>query len=124
MDNNSIFEQLRKRIPMDETVFSSDKEYLDTLHEILEDSKYLALSTLFPFEDFSTMEVPKKYNNWLLRCCVELYNLADKQGIKSYSENGISWTKDTDSISLQLINELVPKAGIPKRKTNGSDINV
>ena len=124
MDNNSIFEQLKKRIPMDEMVFSSDKEYIDTLESILEDSKYLALSTLFPFEDFSTMEVPSKYNNWLLRCCVEIYNLADKQGIKSYSENGISWTKDTDSISLQLINELVPKAGIPKRKSNGSDVNV
>jgi hypothetical protein len=57
------------------------------------------------------MELPKKYYNWQLRCCEELYKLVGTNGIISYSENGLSWTRDSGSISKKLSEEIEPMAG-------------
>lgn len=107
---------LTERIPYDEDVFETTETYNKVLESLLEDSKYIALEILFPFQDFSDYELPKKYYNWQLRCCVELYNLADKQGLTSYSENYLSWTRLSDGLSSSLKNSLISKVGIPKRK--------
>lgn len=107
---------LELRIPYDEDIFDTKDNYERVLQSLLDDSKYIALEMLFPYEDFSDYELPKKYYNWQLRCCVELYNLADKQGITSYTENSLSWTKLSDGLSTQLMNSLISKVGIPKRK--------
>ena len=37
-----------------------------------------------------------------------------EEGIISYSENGLSYTKNTGLISKELMEELVPKADIPR----------
>lgn len=110
-------EQLRKlksRIPYDAEVFNSQSGYEIALKELLEDSKNIGLQRLFPYEDYSEMELPKKHLNWQIRCCLELYNLADKAGISNYAENGISWSKLSDGLSTQLLSELIPKVGVPK----------
>ena len=86
--------------------------YIKVLKRLLDDSKYIALSLRFPYEDYSEMELPKKYNNWQLRCCVELYQNIGREGIKSYAENGLSWTRDTDYISYGLKEEIEPKVGV------------
>ena len=65
------------------------------------------------------MELPKKYYNWQLRCCIELYNLADKQGLTNYSENSLSWAKLTDGLSKDLMSKLTSKVGIPKKNETG-----
>ena len=57
------------------------------------------------------MELPLQYMNWQLRCCVELYNQIGNQGIKSYSENGLSWTKDSSYISDGLRQEIESTVG-------------
>lgn len=85
--------------------------YESVLNRLLEDSKYIALSIRFPYQDYSTMTLPIKYNNWQLRCCEELYKLIGSAGIKSYSENGLSWTRDSGYISTGLVNEIEPVAG-------------
>ena len=107
--------ELKKRIPYDEDIHISQENYDDMLNSLLEDSKQIMLGKLFPFEDFSSYVIPPQYNNWLIRCCIELYNLADKQGITAYAENGLSWTKLSDGLSHWLMNQLIPRAGIPKR---------
>lgn len=110
--------KLEKKIPYDEDIFSSKREWQDVLNDLLEDSKSILLETLYPFNDFVLDETPipnSKYN-WQLRCCVELYNLADKAGIVNYSENGINWSKLADGLSNGLMNKITSNACAPKSR--------
>ena len=107
------------KIPYDEDIFESEEKYQKVLKDLLESSKYIALETLFPFDDFEDYLLPKKYYNWQLRCCIELYNLADKQGLTNYSENSLSWAKLTDGLSKDLMSKLTSKVGIPKKNGTG-----
>ena len=59
-------------------------------------------------------ELPKKYTNWQLRCCVEIYQGIGNEGIKSYSENGLAWTRDSAYISNELRGEIEPMVGYVK----------
>lgn len=85
--------------------------YIKVLKRLLDDSKYIALSLRYPYQDCSTMELPNRYKNWQLRCCEELYNGIGTQGIKSYSENGLSWTRDSGYVSYELRGEIEPLVG-------------
>jgi len=89
-----------------EITMSVFETYIKVLKRLLEDSKYVALSIRYPYQDFSNMELPSKYKNWQLRCCQEIYNGIGTEGIKSYSENGLSWTRDSGYISYELRNEI------------------
>lgn len=109
-------ELLKSRIVYNQELFSNEQLYNQIIDDLLEDSKFIALSILFPYEDYSDMDLPSKYNNWQIRASIELFNMADKSTFISYSENGINFSKLTDGLSVSLINELTPKAGIPKRK--------
>ena len=111
-----LVERLEKRIPYNEQMFGNKKNYELILEDIVLNARYIALSIIFPFDDYSAKELPKKYINWQYRCCIELYNLADKQGFTTYSENGLSWGKLTDGLSLQLTTELTSRVGIPKEE--------
>lgn len=130
MDSTDIekqLEKLQRRIKYDVDIWDKKIDYQNALRDLLEDSMYIGLSILYPFEDFAAKEFPKKYYNWQIRCCVELYNLAGKMNIASYSENGLSWTMFKSGLSLDLLNELMPKVGVPKRKLSvesESDTNV
>lgn len=118
MESASQFELLQKRIPYDKDIFEEEEIYENVLKNLLEDSKYIALSLRFPFLDYSNIDLPKKYNNWQLRCCVEIYNNLGKGDLKSYSENGISWTRDSGNISNDLKNEIMPKVGVISESNN------
>lgn len=106
--------KLKDRIPYDVDIFEDTNMWESVLKALLEDSKSIALEVLFPFEDYSDLPLPKKYYNWQIRCCIELYNIADKQGYTNYSENSLSFTKLSDGLSNSLMNKLIPKVGIPK----------
>ncbi len=109
--SNTQLELLKNRIEYDENIFGDIQVYDEVLKRLLEDSKYVGLSIRFPYKDFSNMELPSKYKNWQLRCCEEIYNGIGTQGIKSYSENGLSWTRDSGYISYELRNEIEPTVG-------------
>lgn len=95
--------------------------YIKVLKRLLEDSKYIALSLRFPYEDYSDIELPKKYYNWQLRCSVELYQSIGTEGIKSYAENGLSWTRDSDYVSEGLRNEIEPLPGVIRPTVEGDN---
>jgi hypothetical protein len=116
---NTQLELLRERIPYDEVEFETTTIHEETLKKLLEDSKYIALSLRFPYEDYYDYELPKKYYNWQLRCCEELYKLIGSTNIKSYSENGLSWTRDSANLSTNLVEQIEPMVGYI-----GSDDNV
>lgn len=120
-DIDTQIEKLERRISYDKDTFTSRSNYEEVLMDLLEDSMYIALSILFPFKDFSEIKLPKRYYNWQIRACVELYNMAGKNDIASYSENGLSWTKFKSGLSRDLLNELVSKVGTPKRNTESED---
>lgn len=121
-DMEAQLEKLERRIVYDEDVFGDHSNYEQILLDLLEDSMNIGLSILFPFEDFSEKSFPKKYYNWQIRCCVELYNLTGTSNIASYSENGLSWTKFKDGLSQSLLNELISKVGTPKRIVTESEV--
>lgn len=112
MDSENIqLDLLKQRIEYEETIFGDNETYELVLNRLLEDSKYIALSIRYPYQDFSNMELPNKYKNWQLRCCQEIYNGIGTEGIKSYSENGLSWTRDSGYISYELRNEIESMVG-------------
>ena len=119
---NSQLELLKTRITYNENVFGNYNIYEKVLNRLLEDSKFIALSLRFPYQDYSSMELPAKYKNWQLRCCEELYKNIGTQGIKSYSENGLSWTRDSAYITHELSSEIEPMAGYIVASESDSDV--
>lgn len=110
----SQIDLLKERIEYAENIFTNIETYTKVLTNLLEDSKHIALSLRFPYQDTTDMELPKRYNNWQLRCSKELYSLIGSEGIKSYSENGLAWTRDSAYISYELRNEIEPVVGYIK----------
>ena len=105
-------------IVVDEVEYSSTnivinvaETYIKVLKRLLEDSKYIALSLRYPYKDYSNIELPRKYYNWQLRCSQEIYQGIGSVGIKSYAENGLSWTRDSGYISYELRGEIEPMVG-------------
>lgn len=119
---NAQVEKLKKRIPLSVTGLEDQKLYENMIEALLEDSKNIALSNIYPFKDWSEMELPTKYKNWQIRASIELYNLADKAGIKSYAENGLSWSRETDLLSAGLMEEITPRVGVLKPKASDSNV--
>lgn len=105
------FEKLQERIEYDVNIFGSPDVYKKVLGRLLEDSNFVGLSIKYPYQDYSNMTLPKKHNNWQIRCCEEIYNSIGTIGIKSYAENGLSWTRDSGYISYELRNEIEPTVG-------------
>lgn len=103
---------LEQRIYYDETIFGDKETYEKVLTNLLEDSKYIALSIKYPFEDYSNKQLPKMYYNWQLRCAKELFQMLGYENIKSYAENGITWTRDGGNISDDLRIEIMPNIGV------------
>ena len=97
------YDKLIQRIPYEEYIFGNMVNYKIVIEDLLENSKFIALSNIYPYEDYSEMELPKKYLNWQIRASIELYNLADKFNFINYSENGLTWSKLTDGLSRSLI---------------------
>lgn len=111
---------LKERIEYDENIFTDNATYEKVLNRLLEDSKYVALSLRFPYKDYSNLELPIKYYNWQLRCAVEIYQGIGTEGIKSYGENGLNWTRDSGYISSEMRGEIEPLAGwIEESDTDG-----
>ncbi len=115
----TLLDNLKERISFNQNLFIDEDVYEKVLKNLLDDSKFIALSLKYPFDD-TKEELPDlpKYKNWQIRCALELYNMLKNGGhdFVSYSENGISWTKDSSIISKQLKSEISSNIGIPKRK--------
>lgn len=112
---------LKERIEYDASIFTDNATYEKVLNRLLDDSKYIALSLRFPYKDYSQKELPSKYKNWQLRCCEELYNQIGNIGIKSYSENGLSWTRDSGYISNELRGEIEQVVGYIELESDEND---
>lgn len=121
MDSENIqLELLEERIEYNERIFGDEDTYESVLNRLLDDSKFIALSIRFPYQDYSNMDLPSKYKNWQLRCCQEIYQGIGTEGIKSYAENGLSWTRDSGYISYELRNEIESVVGFIQEEVEES----
>lgn len=117
MDSENIqLELLEQRIPYEAKIFGDNETYESVLNRLLDDSKFIALSIRFPYQDYSNMDLPNKYKNWQLRCSQEIYQGIGTEGIKSYAENGLSWTRDSGYISYELRSEIESMVGYIKEE--------
>lgn len=82
----------------------------------LDDAEIIALNTLYPYEpdEKELDKTNKRLANWQARCAIELYRKMGTTNVQSYSENGLSVSYMTGLISSELLNKLIPKAGVPK----------
>lgn len=112
MTDQEQIEQMRIIILGDSTDTSKD----DVFNIELQNALAIELNTLFPF-DSSQTDIDKtnfRLRNWQVRCAIELYKGKSRAGVKSYSENGLSVSYMSTLISKDLLQELVPKVGVPK----------
>lgn len=113
-ENKELEELQLKEMRLEILDDSSNTEQDNIFKLKLKQAKYIALETLYPF-DKNITEIPVRIaEDWQVRCAIELYNKMGEEGYTSYSENGLSYTKSTGLISKELMEELIPKADVPK----------
>jgi hypothetical protein len=116
MTHEEQLTQMRIVILNDENDDSKDSVF----DVMLNNAKAIALNTLYPFDKTITDidETNFRLRNWQVRCATELYEAIGKNGLQSYTENGLSVTYFQNLISPVLYRELVPKAGAPTDDNN------
>lgn len=112
-EQNSVLEnqlkRMRRAILLDDTDDSKDDIFTDRI----EDAKFVFLDRVYPY-DKEINEIPARYNNWVSRCAIELYNINEDGDYSSYSENALAWTRAEIGLSKKLLSELPPpRAGVP-----------
>lgn len=97
-------ERLKSRI--------TEKDVSDTeLEDILESAKAVILSRRFPFGKYPA-EIEDRYKDLQIRIAVEMFNKQGAEGEIAHSENGVSRTYSSASVSEELLREITPKAGV------------
>lgn len=81
------------------------------LEDILESAKAVILSRRFPFGEQPT-EIEDKYKDLQIRIAVEMFNKQGAEGETAHSENGVSRSYASASVSEDLLKEITPKAGV------------
>lgn len=94
--------ELRKQIPEEDD---------DKLSDLLETAKAIIFARRFPFGN-APDDVEPMYRNLQMRIAVDLYNKQGAEGETAHSENGVNRTYQSSWVSKDLLDEIVPKAGI------------
>ena len=81
------------------------------LEDILESAKAVILSRRFPFGEWPA-EIEDKYKDLQIRIAVEMFNKIGAEGETAHSENGVSRSYASASVSEDLLREITPKAGV------------
>ena len=97
----------------------------ELLEDLLEESVSLFLSLRYPVSACPVDEegkpvVESRYNSWILRCAVQMYSKLGIEGQISSTENSITGTCDSGTVSRSLMREITPVAGIVRGGTNES----
>ena len=77
----------------------------------LEDAKGIVLNRRHPFGYPEGTEVEPKYETVQVKIALELFSKQGAEGEVSHSENGISRSYESSSVSPSLIRMIVPKVG-------------
>ena len=83
----------------------------EELADILESAKAVILSRRFPFGE-QPEELEARYMDLQIRIATEMFNKRGAEGETAHSENGISRSYSSASVSEELLREITPKAGV------------
>lgn len=83
----------------------------DELVDILESAKAVILSRRFPFGEYPD-DIEPRYQDLQIRIAVEMYNKRGAEGETAHSENGVSRSYSSASVSEELLREITPKVGV------------
>ena len=83
----------------------------NVLEDILESAKAVILSRRFPFGEQPT-EIEDRFKDLQIRIAVEMFNKSGAEGETAHSENGVSRTYSSASVSEELLREITPKVGV------------
>lgn len=81
------------------------------LEDILESAKAVILSRRFPFGE-QPAEIEDKFKDLQIRIAVEMFNKRGAEGETAHSENGVSRSYSSASVSEELLREITPKVGV------------
>lgn len=81
------------------------------LEDILESAKAVILSRRFPFGEYP-QELEERYKDLQIRIAVEMFSKRGAEGETAHSENGISRTYASASVSEDLLKEIIPKGRV------------
>ena len=97
----------------------SNDEQDDLLEDIVQSATDLFLSLRYPVSDYPEDEygdpvISRRWEDWILRCAIELYNKIGAEQQVTHIENGIHRTYDSGTISKSLMAEITPIVGIAR----------
>ena len=81
------------------------------LEDILESAKAVILSRRFPYGIYP-LEIEDRYKDLQIRIAVEMYAKRGAEGETVHSENGVSRTYSSASVSEELLREITPKGSV------------
>ena len=81
------------------------------LEDILESAKAVILSRRYPFCEWPE-EIEDKHKDLQIRIAVEMFNKQGAEGEVAHSENGVSRSYSSASVSEELLREITPKVGV------------
>lgn len=83
------------------------------LYELLESAENIIISRRFPFGGENAV-YESRYDDLKIRIAEDMYNRIGASGQLTHSENGIDRTWGSEWVSEQLLNEIIPKVGVPR----------
>lgn len=81
------------------------------LEDLLESAKAVILNRRFPFGEHPP-DIEDRYKDLQIRIAVEMFNKRGAEGETAHSENGVSRSYSSASVSEELLREVTPKAGV------------
>lgn len=69
-------------------------------------------SLRYPFSENPPQDSGTRYESWVFRAALEMYSKSGAEGQNAHSENGISRTWDSGTVSKALTAEIVPICGV------------
>lgn len=93
------------------TQIGDDSVADELLLTYLEDAKGIVLNRRYPFGYPEGTEVEPKYETVQVKIALELFSKQGAEGEVSHSENGISRSYESSSVSPSLLNMVIPKVG-------------
>lgn len=83
----------------------------EELEDILDSAKAVILSRRFPFGE-QPDDIESRYKDLQVRIAVEMFNKRGAEGETAHSENGVSRSYSSASVSEELLREITPKVGV------------
>lgn len=93
------------------TQIGDDSVADELLLTYLEDAKGIVLNRRYPFGYPEGTEVEPKYETVQVKIALELFSKQGAEGEVSHSENGISRSYESSSVSPSLLKMVIPKVG-------------